>query len=109
MAASHPSKDVQISSADRQHLAAPLEVDLRGLVVAPADVVDGAEVDDDGAVHLRKVRGIELRRQLLERNPHRGLAVAPGYDGVLRVGARVVYVVDGDQTENLAALRVDPT
>src|SRR5437763_12796417 len=66
------AKPVEVVAADGERLLAPLEVDLRGLVVVPADVADGAEIDDDGAMHLRELVGIELAEELLQRRADHG-------------------------------------
>src|SRR5437763_13508032 len=102
------AEPVEVVAADGERLLAPFEVDLRGFVVVPADVADGAEVDDDGAMHLRELVGIELAEELLERRADHGLAAAPDDHRVLRVGTEIVDLVDGDQAQRLPRLRANP-
>src|SRR5258706_10420534 len=95
----HLTKQVQIAAANGQHLFASLQVDLRGFVEAARDMADRAQVDNHGAVHLRKLRSVELRSQLFQRRADHRLArlasvAAPGDQRVFLIGTEEVYFVD---------------
>ena len=106
---SHLAEQVEVVAADRQHLRAALQVDVGRFVVAARDMADRPQIDHDRSVHLRELRGIELYHQLLQRDADQRLSlagiVAPGNQGVLRVGTQVVDVVDRDQAQGLSDLR----
>ena len=56
---------MQVAAAYRQHFIAALQMNVGSLVQAALDMADRAQVDDDRAVHLRKLRGVELGYQFL--------------------------------------------
>lgn len=50
--ASHLPEQVQVAATHGQHLIAPLHMNIGGFVRTARDMADGAEVNDDGAMHL---------------------------------------------------------
>ena len=93
---------MQVVAAHGQHLVAALQTNVGRLVGAARHVIDRAQVHDDGAMDLRELRCIELRRDLFERRADHALArlacvVAPGDERVLLGGAQEIDVVGGDQ------------
>jgi hypothetical protein len=79
----------------------------------PFHMADRAQIHDDRPMDLREVLRIKLREQLLQRRPHHRLgrfpSIAPGDDGVLRVGAKVIDVGDRDEAQGFPRLRANPS
>src|ERR1041385_5542254 len=91
----HLPEEVQVAPADRQHFVAALQMDGGRVVVAARDVADRPQIDDDRAVHLRELLGIELREQLLQRARDQRFGrlarvAAPRDARVFRVRAKVI-------------------
>src|SRR5688500_19950604 len=109
----HLAEEMQVVAAHWQNAVSTFQMNLRRFVVMPLHVADRAQIDDDRSVDLRELLCIELSEQLFQRRPHHRLdgfpSVAPGDEGVLRVGAKVVDVVDRDEAQGFARLRPDPS
>src|SRR5262245_56683851 len=105
----HLPEQMQVVAAHRQYVVSPFHVNLRRFVVMPRLMTDGAEIHHDRPMDLRELLGIELLEQVLQRRPHHRLgrfpSIAPGNDRVLRVGAKVVDIVDRDEAYDLPRLR----
>jgi hypothetical protein len=86
---------------------------LRRFVVMPLHMTDRAQIHHDRPMDLRELLRIKLLEQFLQRRTdhrfNRFPSIPPRDDGVLCVGAKVIDVIDRDETHGFPRLRANPS